>query len=528
MGIFNPTTLINLLRFAVILGVLIFVHELGHFILARRFGVLVLRFSFGFGPRLFGIIRKGTDYCLSAIPLGGYVKMAGQEDFPTPDKHEVEEEEVPERLKYSSKTVGQRVVIVVAGAAMNILLGAVLFSAIFMIGREVSLFVKEGVVGAVIPGSPAAEAGVKPGDRVVSVNGRPVSDWVEIMKITGTHAGRPLRFGFDRDGELIYRELTPVEMEGAPNAVVGLAGGGSTKVVSVIEGKPASRAGLRAGDTVKEIDGRSVFWPSVIEIIGGSGGKSLAISVVGEDGARRMLEVTPDETGVIEGVLVEAGVVTETGVGEKTGMIRQGDRIVAINGRELSGKAVDEEIARSPGSNLTLTVLRKGRLIPYESRFDVALKVGSRGLIGTVFTIDTEMRLEKLPWYRAIPRGIVETVSSVKMLYQILGSIVTGRLSPRTIGGPIAIYVYSAKTAEAGFVSFLYFVAMISVNLGIINLLPFPVLDGGHVIILLLEKIRRKPLAAKQMEVIQQIGLAIILLLVVLVFYNDIVNWVLP
>ncbi|MDP8249047.1 MAG: RIP metalloprotease RseP [Candidatus Tritonobacter lacicola] len=528
MGFLNPATLINILRFAIVLGVLIFVHELGHFILARRFGVLVLRFSFGFGPRLFGVVRKGTDYCLSAIPLGGYVKMAGQEDFPTPDKHEGGEEEVPDHLKYSSKTVGRRVVIVVAGAAMNILLGAVLFSAIFMVGRELPLYVKEGVVGAVIPGSPAAEAGVKSGDRVVSVNGRPVSDWTEIMKITGTHAGRPLRFGFERDGELIYRELTPVEMEGVPNAVVGLSGGGVTKVVSVIEEMPASRADLREGDVVKEINGRAVYWPSIIAIIGESDGKSLTLSVVGEDGTPRLLEMTPDETGIIKGVLVEDGIVTQTGREEKTGMIRPGDRIIAINGRELSGKAVDEEIARSPGSNLMLTVLRKGRFIPYESRFDVALTAGSRGLIGSVFTVDTEMRLEKYPWYRAIPLGIAETVSSVKMLYQILASIITGRLSPRTIGGPIAIYVYSAKTAEAGFVTFLYFVAMISVNLGVINLLPFPVLDGGHVVFLVIEKIRRRPLGEKQMDIMQQIGLALILLLVVLVFYNDIVNWVLP
>ena len=511
-----------------VLGVLIFVHELGHFILARRFGVLVQRFSFGFGPRLFGVVRNGTDYCLSLIPLGGYVKMAGQEDIPSSADEAGEEAPVPEHMKYSSKTIGQRMAIVVAGAAMNIILGAVLFSIIFMIGREIPLYVTEGIVGAVLPGSSAERAGVEPGSRVVSINGSPVSDWSRITKITGTHAGRPLRFGFERDGKLMYRELTPVEMAGTRSAVVGLVPGGGTKVVLVIEGKPAARAGLRPGDLVEGIDGKAVFYPSIIDRIGASGEKRLTLNVLGEDGLRRAVEVTPARTGVLDDIFIEEGVVRGVAAGEKTGMLRAGDRIVAVNGTELSGGAVDEEIARLPERSLSFTVIRQGRFLSQQMRFDVAVKTSSSGRIGAVFSIDTSVFLEKYPWYRAIPRGIAETGSSVKMLYQILASILTGRLSPANVGGPIAIYFITTETAKLGLVTFLYFVAMISVNLGVINLIPFPVLDGGHVFFLIVEKVRRRPLGEKQMEIIQQIGLAVILLMVVLVFYNDIVNWVLP
>lgn len=341
-----------------VLGVLIFVHELGHFLVAKRSGVTVLRFSFGFGPRLFGLKRGDTDYCLSAIPLGGYVKMLGED----PD-----EEVTPIQMEnsFTSKPVSKRMAIVLAGPLSNLLLAMVIFALIYAFSGIPQLTPE---IGSITPGSPAEEAGLRVGDVVQSINSKPMNTWEELSQTIEDSGEELLKIQVKRGEELLTVGVTP---------------------------------------KVSEI--KNIF---------------------GEASKRAVIGVT------------------------------------------ASGKFTVKQV--SP-------------------------------LFAGYYSVVQTWNLSKL-----------FLVTIVKLIQRVIPL--------QTLGGPILIAQMAGQQAQEGLLHLIYFTALISVNLAILNLLPIPVLDGGHLLFFTLEAILGRPIELKKIEVAQKVGMVLLLVLMVFVFYNDIMR----
>ncbi len=346
----------NIVSLVIVLGVLVFAHEFGHFIIAKILGVGVEKFSLGFGPRIIGKKIGMTDYRISAIPLGGYVKMVGE----APDS-EIDPSMIP--LSFSHKSVLKRSLIVLAGPFFNFFLSVAIFFGFFIIS---GLPILEPVIGTVQEGMPAHEAGVLAGDRIVSMDGVPVTQWevmAEFIKEQGAH---PLTIEILRDRKLLSFSVKP-----------------------------------------KQVPSQNLF-----------------------------------------------------------------------------GETVDKYV------------------------------------IG--ITASGEFSIQRLNPIECLVEGTSQTWQIVELTIMSVGKIITGSLSAKTIGGPIMIAQLAGEHAKAGVTSFIFFIALLSVNLGILNLLPIPVLDGGHLLFFAIEAVGRRPVNLKMREVAQQVGLFVLIVLMVFVFYNDI------
>ncbi len=240
----------TILAFLFVLGVLIFVHELGHFVMARRVGVRVLKFSLGFGPRLVGFTRGDTEYVISAIPLGGYVKMAGENpDDPRSGRDD----------EFLSKSKWERFQILIMGPLMNLILAVVVTAGVLMNGAEIPAFQsKPPVVGQVTPDSPAARAGIQPGDRIVSVAGRDVETWEQFFIAVGTRAGRETEIAVLRDGKQFTVTVTPTPQTRFEVGDIGVLPDSHPHVAALLPGSPAEKAGLKVGDVILRVDGATI------------------------------------------------------------------------------------------------------------------------------------------------------------------------------------------------------------------------------------------------------------------------------
>jgi regulator of sigma E protease len=421
------------LAFLFVLGVLVFVHELGHFLVARWHGVRVITFSLGFGPKLVKFQRGATEYCISVVPLGGYVKLAGEtaEDAGTgaPDE-------------FLSKSKWVRFQVYIAGPVMNILLAVIVLAGVLSQGATVPLFESSPpVIGSVAPDSPAAAAGLQPGDLVVSVDGVPVPTWEDFMIEVVPRAGRELVVGVDRGGQRMDVRVTPSSVGRYELGEIGVAAVIRPQILEVTPG-PARNAGLQSGDVLVALNGtRGLTQEKVIETIRGH--------------ADRPLTVTIERTGREQDV----SVVPEG---------PDGAALIGVKISEFEVRRIDPTVLQATQMSL-------------EQNWANAVLIG-RTLRG-LFTRDTPMR-------------------------QLMG--------------PVAIAEMSGTAAAIGWVAIFNFMAMISLNLGLLNLMPVPVLDGGHIAILAVEGVARRDLSMRVKERILMAGAALIVLLMVTVIYNDI------
>ncbi len=352
------SVLFKLLPFVIVLGLLIFVHEVGHFLAAKLFRVKVERFSFGLGPRLVGVKVGETDYRISAIPLGGYVKMTGEgleEEVPPEEQHR----------SFTHKAVWQRMVIVFSGPLFNVLFALWVFIFGFLL---VGQAVVTSEIGEVRPGYPAEQAGLRSGDKILEIDGKPIAGWKELPEIIRKSAGKRLSVVFSRDGKRYVTSVTPVS------------------------------------STVKNIFGEAV--------------------------QEAVIGITP------------------------------------------SGK----------------------------------------------------FYIQKLGWAGAVRSGLVQTWGIAKLTVVSLIKLVERKLPLTTLGGPIFIAQLAGEQAQEGWVNLLFFSALLSINLAILNLLPIPILDGGHLVFFIIEAVLGKPLSLKKREIAQQVGMVILVMLMVFVFYNDILR----
>jgi regulator of sigma E protease len=423
---------ITILAFAFVLGVLIFVHELGHFLMARRIGVRVLKFSLGFGPRIFGFTRGDTEYCISAIPLGGYVKMAGENpDDPRTGRPD----------EFLSKTKWQRFQVLVMGPTMNLLLAVVVTAGVLMRGTEVPAFQsRPPVVGQVAEGSAAAKSGIRPGDRIVKVGSRDVNTWEQFLFAVGTRANRETPITLVRDGKELTLNVTPTPQTKYEVGDVGVFPDVHPHVISVLVPSPAERAGLKAGDVILAVDHASItFKEQLIDSISKKANVPVTLAI-SRDGTIQDVSITP----------------------------------------ELNGKA--GRIGISIGDEVTM------------------IKPGPIDAIGMSFR---------------------RNYDSAKLIFQTVGQLITRETSTRQLMGPLAIAQLSGESAQAGLIPLLSLMASISLNLGLLNLLPIPVLDGGHIFIMALEGLARRDFSTRVKEKMFLAGFAVLLMLMVTVIYND-------
>ncbi len=428
--------LLSLVGFILVLGVLIFVHEAGHFLVAKLFRVRVLVFSFGFGKRLFGFRKGDTDYRVSLIPLGGYVRMAG--DSP--------EENVPGNPdEFLSKPKWQRFLILFAGPFMNIVLAITFIAVAAMSGLEEPI--TKPVIAEVTAGKAGAKAGLQPGDRFVRLKGEPVEDFHDVRLIISMNAGTAIEVLYDRGGTIRKTVLTPEREQGefGPIGRAGIAFGTEPLVGRVMPDTPAATAGIRAGDEIVSANGTAVTsLEGFAKISDDTKTKPIALEL--QRGAERVRVVVPP--------------------------------------------AADEELAVSRG------IVRPTRLI-------------------------------KLGLIPALRYSVEENWKSLRMAMSALGRLFRPEGSIKELSGPINIARISGMMVREGWLATIMLMALISLQLGVMNLLPIPVLDGGHIMILLIEGIARRDLSLRVKERIQQVGFAALATLMLVVIYNDVITNVL-
>ncbi len=440
--------------FVLVLGPLIFFHELGHFIVARLFGVGVEKFSLGFGPRLFGKKVGRTDYRLSLIPLGGYVKMVGDE----PDS-DLPAEDLP--YSFSHKHVAKRSLIVFAGPFANAVLALIIFMSILYFVGITSI---RPVIRNIDPNGPAEKAGASINDRILSIDGKAVESWRDINDVFDANQGEPVKLQLLRQGEILQVSLTPqkaayTNVYGDDISYFDFGISGVAEPIAIVgevaENMPAFEAGLQPGDRILSIDGRQIqYWKEMQQIITGSEGKVLRFGIQRRN-ENLEIEITPQ----------------------------------LVKDRNLSGIS---------SKNYRIGI-RLPDLIPDEDKLTIDLSLSQ------AFVQSFE---------------IFGKVSN--SFFDFIKNAFKGKVSRELVGGPIRIAQMARQTAEMGLVELFSFVAAISLQLAILNLLPIPVLDGGHLLFYGIEAIKRGPLSTRARETAQQIGLFLLLLLMVFVLYNDI------
>lgn len=335
---------------------LVIVHEFGHFIVAKKLGIRVERFSFGFGPKIFSVKRGDTEYIVASIPLGGYVKMAGDEP---------EEGRTYQKWEFFSRSVSERFKVIFAGPLLNYMLAFLIFSALFMLGNPVPTT----EVGSLMKGYPAESQGLLVGDKILAVDGKAVKLWEDMTEAIHKHTEGPMRFSVERKGSVFEKDIVPV---------------------------------------IKKT--KDIF------------GKEMTVAIIG---------VMPSQ------------------------------------------------------------------------------------------------KIEKIKYgfFKSFEMGLKKLINLTVITYRVLWSIVTGKLSAKNISGPLGIFMITGQTAKLGFLYLLNLIGVLSASLAIINVLPIPVLDGGHIMFLIVEKIRGRALSVKAQDIIQQIGAAFLIILVLFTFYNDAVNF---
>ncbi len=500
----------TLISFTIVIGILIFVHEFGHFFVAKKAGVEVEKFSLGFGPKIIGFQKGETLYQLCAIPLGGYVKMKG-EDPDEPLSNDPRE--------FGSRSVGIRAAIVAAGSVMNFILPFFLLPLVFLIGIQVPTYLsEEPTLYWVADGSAADKAGLQSGDKITVINGHEVDNWkmLNFTLLTESQQEQDVKISFERSGTSVDRSisLTPDSLS---LGTIGLFHDMQPTIGGILSDSPADRAKLQAGDRITQIAGTPItHWIQMSEIIEQYPGDEVDF-VVEREGKENSLTITPD---------VRIASVAKKSPAERAGL-QAGDLLHAVNNDDsVTWNNLFSTNDFSQLEQVTFSITRDGKqsTVTLEPQEGEELGIVISGKIGIIPFEETIFKRYGL--FASIKEGFQQAIEMTVLTIRTLWKLVTLNMSLKMLGGPIVIAKMTGSAAKSGVASLLVFTALLSLNLSIINLLPIPVLDGGHLFFLLIELIMGKPLATKKMELVQKVGLALLILLFLTVTYNDILRTV--
>jgi regulator of sigma E protease len=563
---FGPT---SVAAFIVFIGVLIFVHELGHFLAAKLFDIKVVKFSLGFGPPIVAFQRGETTYQVAAVPLGGFVKMVGEQPGETLSPEERDR-------SFSSAPIYQRAVVSMAGPAFNLVFPVLCFFAYNLLGPDV----ESPVVGQVAPGRPAATAGLQPGDRILSVDGVRTYSFGRVRELVSARPGEQLALEIERDGEPRAVSITPdvsvSETLFGKRKETGIIGVALTRDGSRIGVDDPARApaGLKTGDRVLRVGDRPVEDRAdlVSALRAARGGRvELAVS---RPRPRRIGDLLHAELS--DPVVIEVAVPADFDRLEDLGLapasevlravvpdgpaaaagLRAGDRIVAVDGEPVGAVwSFLVRVREAEGAPLEVTYRRDGQLAratlapraveclhpvtkKMARRWDTGLGSGALPSPPTCDALSVRQQLLGM-WNSSLPPQTERVrlsvgeafVASVRKTGEVIGLVLSGiiklfsnQVSVENVGGPIALFKLAAQAVETGWLQYLWIMALVSVNLGLVNLLPIPLFDGGHLLFCLIEAVKRRPVSVRTREVANLLGLVVIMALLLLALRNDILS----
>jgi regulator of sigma E protease len=439
----------NILWWLVLIGVMINIHELGHFVAARYFDVKVEAFSFGFGLRLFGFRRGETDFRVSLIPFGGYVKMAGEQfgDGTTAGTEAAEAHRDDPRYLLS-KPRWQRLIIAFAGPFMNVVLAVAILTGLYMVKyQRVSDADMEAVIGHVMVDSPAAKAGITDGDRIVKMDGKVNPTWEDVGLKEMAGAYRAMHLTILRDGKTFNTTVTPTLSDRTGVGFAGWDERGTIQLGDVEHDMPADKAGLKRGDL-----------------------------------------------------------------------------IVALNGQPMHSQIKFQEITRNSGGQPIHIQYKRGTEINEVTVTPVYAKIDgpARWMIGVVPQQKLDFITTRLSFPEAFNQSVKENAKGAMMMGEFLKGLVERRMSTKNLAGPIGIAVETGDAARQGPSVFFMWMGMVSLQLAIVNLLPIPILDGGVILMLLVEMVMQRDLSLNVKEAVFKVGFVCIMLILVFTIYNDI------
>lgn len=532
----------DIVYFAIFLGVLVTVHEAGHFFAAKWAGVKVTKFSIGFGPPLFKFRRGETEYQVAALPLGGYVAMAGQ--HPGED---VNDEDAART--FLGAPWWKRVIISSAGPAANLIFPVIALFFVYL-GDSTEFAAR---VGAVEPGTPAAVAGLRPGDLIRSIDGVPIRTFTELSKIASASADKELSFVVERQGREESFKVTPANVETLGmldvqrKGRIGISLAEQAAVLGVPTGSSADAAGLKTFDRVIKVNDKPVRTARELELALDAASGTVTLEVVRFSPLHEgvvLPDVVKAELALLEGSGVsrlgaEGGDAYVWEVRPNTPAaalgIKVGDRFTAVLGQKVhSVGAVEDRMAlarkrkvdiewRSGGETRTATV---GPLVPEGNAkycmapTDFGVRFGAPGL--PMAPVAGETVTVHFGPMQALEASLKKLPEGIMLISRILAMLPTGEVPLESMGGPVQIFQVASQTAEAGLAAFLGAMAIVSVNLALVNLLPIPILDGFSILTSLWEAVRRRPVPMRAREIASYFGFAVLALLMVVAFRNDI------
>jgi regulator of sigma E protease len=540
----------------VMIGVLVVIHEFGHFVFAKLFGVGVPVFSVGMGPRLFGFQYKGTDYRVSAFPIGGYVQMSGADPFGEEDF----ESRVDPSIDFMKKPVWQRLVVMVAGPAFNLVLPFIVFTAVLMGGEPQPA----PVVGIVLQGSPAEQFGIRAGDRITTMDGAPVEVFSDVYRQLRRAPDQPITLGFAR-GETRFDVTIPAHTatltdDGYVDAEsLGLLSSNRSARIGVDDPtSPFGAAGLRTGDVVRAVDGEPVkTWPALLSALESGPTHTLSVYRAERDQEPVSLEVTvtrgswrppaddvwANPWGVVP-VMLYVGRVSSDSAADAAGL-QSLDRLWSIDGepvyswtdlRQLVGASMDGRTEEEGPRPIDLVVLREGerrslQLTPRLTREVIRGEARFRPIMGVErhpdAYVDGPIAQKYYGFTEAVPMAFRQGGEVLRLTFGVFYNLLTSNLKPQeAVGGPVAIFQAAGESARSGLHAFARTLGTISFSLGIVNLLPIPLLDGGQIVFYSIEGLRGRPLPVRIRERIQIVGVLGLMALMLMVTVMDVNRWV--
>lgn len=532
--------------FIILLGILIFVHELGHFLVAKYFGVRVEVFSLGFGKKILQYKKGDTTYCISLIPLGGYVKMYGDEVGSN----------VPENQKqfsFSHKPVGQRIGVVLAGPLMNFFFAVVLYFAIALVGEEV----RGPFLGDVDPSTKAHAVGFRSGDRVVSVEGKEIKSWDDVQHHINTSTGSELSFVVKHEGssEAQTIKVAPVlkpnpnvlSLEPFAGEIEGFTFLSRATFVAITPGSIAEKLGIKSGDRLLKVNGNSVsFFRNIEKELKtqlAKGPVNLFFernNVDGKTNGTYEVTISP-EIVKTENLMTDIGFENpDIFIGKVmpdspalAAGLQAGDKILKVNNVEPKRwEDILNSIKGYEGTGaVQISVLRGAETIKFDITPKITSQMSPTGSEEKRFTVGIAPIIQSAPPEtvvvkadgigHALVKGTKKTIDLSVMTVVSFLRLIQNKISPKNIGGPISIGQIASESFKMGWMQFVQIMGVISINLFVLNLLPVPVLDGGHLLFYTLEAIRGAPVSMRKMEIAQQVGLVLLMSLMVFALFND-------